>query len=98
MSRASASEREYANCGYHKDTAHDAPQHPAALLRRCISMSSNPRIPPAGDPFTSAPAHPSPKEKHLARLEERYRHGLMDVEERVELRECILRLRRRLGL
>ena len=31
-------------------------------------MSSDPRIPPSGDPFTSALAHPSPAslEKHLA--------------------------------
>jgi hypothetical protein len=55
------------------------------------------RIPPSGDPFTSASAHPSPEEK-LARLEERYRHELLDDEERCELLERILRLRRKLGL
>jgi hypothetical protein len=46
---------------------------------------------------SSAPAHPSTEEKRLARLEERYHHELMDVEERSELRERILRLRRKLG-
>jgi hypothetical protein len=39
-----------------------------------------------------------PPEKHLAKLEERYRHELIDAEERLELRKRILRLRRRLGL
>jgi len=43
---------------------------------------------------SSAPAHPSTAEK-LAKLEERYRHELMD-DERLELRDRILRLRRRL--
>ena len=61
-------------------------------------MSSNPRIPPSGDPFTSAPAHPAPEEKHLARLEERLAHELMGDEERQELRDRVIRLRRRLGL
>ncbi len=56
------------------------------------------RIPPAGDPFTSAPAHPTTDEKRLAKLEERYRHELAHVAERCELRERILHLRRRLGL
>jgi hypothetical protein len=54
------------------------------------------RIPPAGDPFTSAPAHPSREEK-LAKLEERYAHELLDADEREELRERILRLRRRVS-
>jgi hypothetical protein len=45
---------------------------------------------------SSAPAHPSTAEK-LAKLEERLAHELMDDEERQELRECILRLRRRLA-
>ena len=53
------------------------------------------RIPPSGDPFTSAPAHPSTAEK-LAKLEERYRHGFMDDDERQELRDQVLCLRRRL--
>ena len=35
-------------------------------------------------------------EKRLTRLEERYRHEALDVEERCELRDLILRLRRRL--
>jgi hypothetical protein len=60
---------------------------------------------------TSAPAHPSNHEKlpkpddtieahyaSLERLEERYRHELMDDEERQEVRDRVLRLRRRLGL
>jgi hypothetical protein len=46
---------------------------------------------------SSATAHPSTKEK-LAKLEEKYRHELMADEERAELRDRILRLRRRLGL
>jgi hypothetical protein len=56
------------------------------------------RIPSAGDPFTSAPAHPSTEEKELAKLEERLAHELMPDEERQELRDSVLRLRRRLGL
>ena len=39
----------------------------------------------------------TPEEKHLAILEERLAHELMDDEERQELRDRILRLRRRLG-
>ena len=49
---------------------------------------------------SSSPAH-QPKlteEECLAKQEERYRHELMDDEERQELRDRILRLRRRLGL
>jgi hypothetical protein len=42
---------------------------------------------------SSAPAHRSTKEK-LAKLEERLAHELMDDEERQELRDRILRLRR----
>jgi hypothetical protein len=41
-----------------------------------------------------------PADKHLAELrslEERYRHELMDDEERLELRDRVLALRRRLG-
>ena len=45
---------------------------------------------------SSAPAHPSPAEKHLAKLEERYRHECMDDEERGELEDLVLRLRRRI--
>jgi len=54
-------------------------------------------ISPAGDPFTSAPAHRSTKEK-VAKLEERLAHELVDDEERQELRDRIVRLRRRLRL
>jgi hypothetical protein len=46
---------------------------------------------------SSAPVHPSTAEK-LAKLEERYRHELIDDEERLQLRERTLRLRRKLGL
>ena len=42
---------------------------------------------------SSAPAHPG--ETRLARLEECYRHELMDAEERLELRERILKLRKK---
>ena len=59
-------------------------------------MSSNTRIPPSGDPFTSAPAHPSPEEKYLATLEQRYRHEDLGIEERLELRERVIRARRSL--
>jgi hypothetical protein len=60
---------------------------------------------------SSAPAHPSTEEK-LAKLEERLRHELMDdeerleddlrhadlgIEERCELADRVLRLRRRLA-
>jgi predicted RNase H-like nuclease (RuvC/YqgF family) len=38
-----------------------------------------------------------PLEERLARLEERYRHELTDDEEHQELRDRILRLRRRLS-
>ena len=37
-------------------------------------------------------------EEKLAELEECYRHALLDVDERLELRDRVLRLRRRLGL
>jgi hypothetical protein len=43
-------------------------------------------------------AHPrTPTEEKLANLEERLAHELMDDEERLELRERILRIRRRLS-
>jgi hypothetical protein len=54
------------------------------------------RIPPAGDPFT-AKQHELTAGK-LAKLEERLRHELLDDAERQELRDQVLRLRRRLGL
>jgi hypothetical protein len=59
---------------------------------------------------SSAPAHPSTAEKlpkpddtieahyaSLERLEERYRHELLGEEERAELHDQVLRLRRRRG-
>jgi hypothetical protein len=46
---------------------------------------------------SSAPAHPSTEEKKLAKLEDQLAHELVDDEEHQELRECILRLRRRLA-
>ena len=55
-------------------------------------------------PKSSAPAQPATDEKPdeviearyacLERLEERYRHELMDDEERMEIRDRILRMRR----
>ena len=56
------------------------------------------RIPPAGDPFTGAGslARPSTEEK-LAKLEERLAHEIMPDEERQELRDRVLAVRRRLG-
>jgi hypothetical protein len=53
-------------------------------------------IPPAGDPFTAKQHEPTAEK--LAKLEERLAHELMDDEERQELRDRVLRLRRRLGL
>ena len=49
---------------------------------------------------SSATAHPAKvtEDERLARLKERYRHELMDEEERQELRDQVIRLRRRLGL
>jgi hypothetical protein len=42
--------------------------------------------------------HPrTPTEEELAKLEERYRHELMDEDARLELRERIARIRRRLN-
>jgi hypothetical protein len=45
---------------------------------------------------SSAPAHPSTEEK-LAKLEERLAHELVDDEERQELRDRVIGLRRRLS-
>ncbi len=43
---------------------------------------------------TKSLAHPTrPITRKIATLEERYRHELMSVEERLELRERILRLK-----
>ena len=47
---------------------------------------------------SSAPAPPSTVETCLAKLEKRYGHQLLAVEESLELRELIVGLRRRLGL
>jgi hypothetical protein len=46
---------------------------------------------------SSATAHPSTEAKRLAKLEERLAHELMDDEERQELRDRVLSLRRRLS-
>ncbi len=46
-------------------------------------------------PKSSAPVDPSTR---LSKLEEKYRHELMGEEERLELREIIVRFRRKLGL
>lgn len=42
---------------------------------------------------SSAPAHPA--ETRLAKLEDRYRHEIMGEEERLELRERIIRLKKK---
>jgi hypothetical protein len=55
------------------------------------------RIPPAGDGFYAAGKRTTDDQKRLAQLEERYRHELMDDEERQELRDRVVRLRRKLG-
>jgi len=54
------------------------------------------RIPPAGDPFTAKQHEPTTEK--LAKLEEELAHELLDDAERCELRDRVLRLRRRLGL
>jgi hypothetical protein len=46
---------------------------------------------------SSAPAHPSTEEKKLAKLEDQLAHEIMDDEERQELRDRVLALRRRLS-
>jgi hypothetical protein len=53
------------------------------------------RIPPAGDPFTAKT--PKTAEKRLAELEDDLRHADLGIEERQELRDQALRLRRRLS-
>jgi hypothetical protein len=50
------------------------------------------RIPPAGDGFYAA------QKQKLAKLEERLAHEILPDEERQELRDRALRLRRKLGL
>ena len=52
------------------------------------------RIPPAGDPFSAKiPSEATDRQsQRLAELEDRYRHALMDDEERQELRDRVLRL------
>jgi hypothetical protein len=56
-------------------------------------------ISPAGDPFCAAAQHDQDERRaaDLRRLEERYGHELLDDEERQELRDRVLRLRRRIG-
>jgi hypothetical protein len=46
---------------------------------------------------TAPTPHPSTQEERLAKLEERLARELMDDEERQELRDRVLALRRRLG-
>ena len=53
------------------------------------------RIPPAGDPC-AAKQHEPTEEKKRAVLEERLSHELLPDEERQELRDHVLALRRRL--
>jgi hypothetical protein len=50
-------------------------------------------------PKSSAPARPTEDAAtRLARVEEKYRHELLGEEKRLELRESLVRLRRKLGL
>jgi hypothetical protein len=70
-----------------------APQETPLLEAR--NIGGNPmierRIPPTGDPFMAGvPA------KKLAKLEEKLRHEILSVEERCELEDMVLRLRRRM--
>jgi len=51
----------------------------------------------ARTPIIREPDSKVPADKRLARLEERFRHELMDDEERQELRDRVLRLRRQLS-
>jgi hypothetical protein len=51
----------------------------------------------ARTPIIREPNAKVPADKRLARLEERFRHELMDDEERQELRDRVLALRRRLS-
>jgi hypothetical protein len=46
----------------------------------------------------SAPAHQPTIAKKLAQLEDKYRHELLSEEERQEVRDRVIRLRRKLGL
>jgi hypothetical protein len=56
------------------------------------------RKPTVDEHQSSAPAHPSTEgEAKLAKLEERLRHEFMDDEERQELRDRVIGLRRRLS-
>jgi hypothetical protein len=54
------------------------------------------RKPTVDEHQSSAPAHPSTAEE-LAKLEDQLAHELMDHDERQELRDRVLTLRRRLG-
>ena len=54
------------------------------------------RIPPTGDGFYAAGKRS--EEKRLATLEERYRHEIVDAEQRCELPKRTLRLRRKIGV
>jgi hypothetical protein len=49
-------------------------------------------------PKSSASRAPLDPKTRLERLEEKYRHELLPEDERLELRERIVRLRRKLGL
>jgi hypothetical protein len=76
-----------------ENAARDAPQHPAALLRRCISMSSNRSVDPttlAGDPIAHAAQIKAQEELYRAAvvamrlLQDRQQHTL---EEQLDSRE-----------
>jgi len=50
-------------------------------------------------PKDSAPARPTLNSAtRLAKLKEKHRHAILGEDERLELREAIVRLRRKLGL
>lgn len=61
-------------------------------------MSSNPRIPSAGDPFTVTLPEPNAEQRRLSVLVERLAHDLLGDRERQELRDRVIRIRRKLGL
>jgi hypothetical protein len=79
-------------CRQEKKTPPAVRNHPAALLRRYSSMSSNHKS------SAGHPAFAKRNQRKLRELEDAYRHQLMPDEERMEVRDRVLRLRRRLGL
>ena|SRR5919107_3006122 len=70
---------------------------PAVVSSTRDPAHSRERTPTVDTTESSAPAHPSSEVKKLAKLEDQLQHELMDDEERQELRDRVLRLRRRLS-